>query len=273
MRAHVAVLTALGFVAAPVRPTVPHERASLLRVVATEYALVVSAVPRSGIITARLVNHGKETHHFVISPVPDTLSLQRYYDLAFGIVPSPLVRDIGGPNMTRPGDSSEIRLSLRPGRYIVSCWIIATDGKPHIMHGMLSEFRIALPVSTSSPPSQTMVVRSSDYRFDVKGRWREGTNTIEFENDGPQEHDLQVVRLADNQTTEDIRSWAESGGVGAPHAAIVGGSSGIEKGQRTWFSVRLTPGRYAIFCFVPDIKDGKMHLLHGMLKEFTVSEN
>jgi len=26
-----------------------------------------------------------------------------------------------------------------------------------------------------------------------------------------------------------------------------------------------------VFCFVPDGKDGKMHLLHGMLREITIS--
>lgn len=33
----------------------------------------------------------------------------------------------------------------------------------------------------------------------------------------------------------------------------------------------LTPGQYAMVCFLPDVKDGKPHHAHGMIKAFTVS--
>ena len=33
---------------------------------------------------------------------------------------------------------------------------------------------------------------------------------------------------------------------------------------------RLTPGDYALICFVPDTKDGKAHLIHGMVKTVKV---
>jgi hypothetical protein len=29
-------------------------------------------------------------------------------------------------------------------------------------------------------------------------------------------------------------------------------------------------GHYALFCFIPDVKTGKPHTNHGMLKELTV---
>jgi hypothetical protein len=32
----------------------------------------------------------------------------------------------------------------------------------------------------------------------------------------------------------------------------------------------MTPGNYVMLCFLPDAKDGKPHLDHGMVKEFTV---
>jgi uncharacterized cupredoxin-like copper-binding protein len=37
-----------------------------------------------------------------------------------------------------------------------------------------------------------------------------------------------------------------------------------------FITVDFTPGRYALYCFIPDVKDGKPHTHHGMLKELTV---
>ena len=38
-----------------------------------------------------------------------------------------------------------------------------------------------------------------------------------------------------------------------------------------YFTADLTPGNYALLCFVPDAKDGKPHLEHGMVKQFKIS--
>ena len=231
----------------------------------------MSAPPYSGLVTVRLVNRGRQMHHVVVSPVVDSLTLRHFYELAIANQPTALVRDIGGPNLTAPGDSSEVTLFLAAGRYVLTCWVNAADGKPHIMHGMMSELRVGRGAKALPPPSATVVIRASDYAFDISGRWRAGDNTIAFENNGPQEHDVQLVRLSSHQSIDTIRRWAESGGVGGPSAAIVGGSTGIDKGRRVWFTLNLPPGRYAMFCFVPDARDGKMHLLHGMLREIVIS--
>ena len=50
----------------------------------------------------------------------------------------------------------------------------------------------------------------------------------------------------------------------------VGGIGFIEPAGSATFSADLAPGSYGLICFVPDAKDGKPHLVHGMMKEFTV---
>ena len=45
----------------------------------------------------------------------------------------------------------------------------------------------------------------------------------------------------------------------------------LENGMRATFTADLTAGDYGLICFVPDAKDGKMHLEHGMMKNFKVS--
>jgi len=54
-------------------------------------------------------------------------------------------------------------------------------------------------------------------------------------------------------------------------AEPLGGVSVLEKGGRASFTADLTPGNYGLICFVPDTKNGKPHLAHGMMKNITVS--
>ena len=51
---------------------------------------------------------------------------------------------------------------------------------------------------------------------------------------------------------------------------LVGGVSGLATGMYGDFTENFTPGHYAFVCFVPDTRDGKPHIEHGMVKEFTV---
>jgi hypothetical protein len=51
----------------------------------------------------------------------------------------------------------------------------------------------------------------------------------------------------------------------------LGGVAGIDAGKSATFTVTLKPGNYLVICFWPDAKDGKPHLVHGMIKQIAVS--
>jgi hypothetical protein len=57
---------------------------------------------------------------------------------------------------------------------------------------------------------------------------------------------------------------------GPPPGNALGGVSGFLPGMTTYTTVDLTPGNYVLVCFFPDVKDGKAHVVHGMIKEFTI---
>jgi len=40
--------------------------------------------------------------------------------------------------------------------------------------------------------------------------------------------------------------------------------------EENLLELSLTPGEYALICFVPDAKDGKAHFAHGMMSTFVV---
>jgi hypothetical protein len=44
----------------------------------------------------------------------------------------------------------------------------------------------------------------------------------------------------------------------------------LDKGSEGSFTADLASGDYGFICFLPDAKDGKAHLAHGMMKTVTV---
>ena len=67
----------------------------------------------------------------------------------------------------------------------------------------------------------------------------------------------------------DLAKWIDKQ-QGPPPAKPMGGISGMPKGAVVYLPVDLPPGEYGLYCFLPDAKDGKMHLEHGMITQITV---
>ena len=79
-----------------------------------------------------------------------------------------------------------------------------------------------------------------------------------------------LARLEPGKTVKDIEAWETGGEKGPPPVSPVGGIAPMMADANAQFSVELTPGDYALICFVPDAKDGKPHLIHGMVKPVKV---
>jgi hypothetical protein len=246
-------------------------QAQELRVVSSDFAFRAPARVRPGVNRVTLVNRGRDVHHLVIARLTDSLDAQQAFQLIVENKPAPSeVHDVGGPNATAPGDSSVAWVLLEPGRYMLSCWITAPDGRLHIMKGMFAQIEVAgVPLRTPQPRA-TLRITAREYSLETSRSIGRGVTTIEFVNDGTQEHDLQFVRLAPGASATRVAERVEGDTAALRGAEFVGGVSGVGPGRRAWTRIMLKPGRYALFCFVPDEKDGKAHFRHGMLREFVV---
>jgi hypothetical protein len=65
--------------------------------------------------------------------------------------------------------------------------------------------------------------------------------------------------------------WGEKQ-VGPAPGALQGGVSAIMPGSHAFVEVDLEPGEYGLICFIPDMKDGKAHFEHGMIKTIKVGD-
>ena len=244
-------------------------------VIATDFKLDMPAKVSAGAVTLRLVNNGKELHQAQIVRLDEGKTMADFQQAMKHEGPAPgWVRFVGGPNGVAPGQEATSTATLVPGQYLVVCSIPGTDGVPHIMKGMIQPFEVT--GGTGATAGALLVaedtVRLADYSFDTSRPLTPGRHTILVENTAAQPHELVLLRLAPGKTVDDFGKWATTGGMkGPPPAMPLGGIGVIDAGGQGVFTADLTPGDYGLICFVPDAKDGKLHLMHGMVKQIKVS--
>ncbi|HET8656276.1 MAG TPA: hypothetical protein VFL93_12220 [Longimicrobiaceae bacterium] len=244
----------------------------VVKVVATDYHLAMPASLPAGPTSFQVVNHGREPHQVYLVQLRDGRTMTDLVSaLRAGGPPPAWAVDAGGPNAVDPGGTSTVTtVRLVPGTYAALCVIPSPDGTPHVMKGMINSFTVT-PVSNAAAvearPDRTVTM--VDYGYDLSAPLTAGPHQIEVRNAGKQSHELVLARLAPGKTVKDLAAWVEKMD-GPPPASFLGGVSPLAPGGRNLLSVSLTPGHYAFLCFLPDAKDGKPHIAHGMGQEFEV---
>jgi hypothetical protein len=138
------------------------------------------------------------------------------------------------------------------------------------MKGMYRELTVVLAKqAVASAPVIDVSLVLDDYKFEFSGPLLAGERTIKVENRAAQPHEIFIAKLADGATAEQFLLAIEKMDPKAPGVAY-GGTTLMQHGAINYMTARLTPGKYALFCFVPDAKDGKPHVAHGMIREITV---
>jgi uncharacterized cupredoxin-like copper-binding protein len=248
--------------------------ASPITVTATDFKLDMPATIPSGAVSLRLVNSGKELHQAQIIRLDQGKTVA---DLEAAMKhegpPPPWLRFVGGPNGIAPGQEATSMASLAPGKYALICLIPSPDGVPHLMKGMIQPFEVSGGGAEAALPVASDTVRLGEYTFESARPISPGQHTFLVTNGGQQPHELVLLRLAPGKTVKDFGAWATTGGMkGPPPALPLGGVAVIGQGDSGVFTADLTPGDYGMICFVPDAKDGKPHLMHGMIKQITVGQ-
>jgi hypothetical protein len=251
----------------------PPAAAATVTVTATDYKLDLPDTLPAGAVTLKLVNHGKELHQAQVVRLEDGKTPADFEAAMKHEGPPPSwLKFVGGPNGIAPGQEATSTVPLTPGSYMVICLIPSTDGVPHLMKGMSRPLTVTAASATSAElPAATDTVRLTDYKFGSSHPLTAGRHVVLVQNDGRQPHELVLLRLAPGKTVADFGRWATTGGMkGPPPAMPLGGVGVIDAGATGTFPVELAAGNYGLICFVPDAKDGKPHLAHGMMQGFKV---
>ena len=245
---------------------------------ASEFAFTAPKSIAAGQTTFRLVNDGKQLHHITIFKLEQGKTLKDLEAAMKSDGPPPAwLVSVGGPNAAVPGATIDATLDLAAGNYVLACLIPSPgDETPHMMKGMVAPLTVSASggvtqaggtYAPTPAPDVHLVVK--DYGFAFSKPITAGKHTVHVMNEGPQEHEVIMLKLAPGKHVADFNSWALTGMKGPPPAMPIAGMAGMAKGRTGIFTDDFTPGTYAITCFVP-APDKKMHSEHGMSLEFEV---
>ncbi len=252
-------------------PATPPE----VSIVATDFAFQAPDTVAGGMVTLKLVNQGSTYHHVQLVRLLDGKTfgdlMEGMKQMKPGAPPPPWMEDVVGPNTPEPGGESRLTRELTPGNYAILCFIDTPDKVPHLAKGMTKALTVVAPTGpAAAAPVADVTVQMTDYTWTVTPEFKAGRNVVRLENQAEQAHEMFIMRLGEGKTVDDVMAWGASYAGPLPGTAL-GGSTGQKKGDIAYVTFDLTPGNYLLLCFLPDAKDGKAHLEHGMVKPFTIS--
>jgi hypothetical protein len=255
-----------GATAAPV--------ANVVTITAKDYSFDAPSEIPAGLTTIRLVTEGKELHHASLIRLDDGKTFDDFKQAIAKQGPPPAwMVAAGGPNPPHPGGTTEETQMLEPGKYVIVCFVPSPDGMPHFAKGMMRPITVtpatARNASADVTPVPDITVKLVDYAFENSKPLTAGKHVIRIENDAAQDHELVLLRLAPGKSAQEAAAWLEKQ-AGPPPGEPLGGIAAIHPGGVGFITVDLAPGDYGLLCFVPDAKDGKPHVAHGMVKQFKV---
>ncbi len=253
-------------------PGTPAAAPNVLLVKTSDYAFSAPDSVQAGLTTIRLVtNPGHELHQVGLIRIDSSKTPADFLESMKS--PGPLPKwavEIAGVNPPAPGQTAEVTTNLEPGSYMLVCFVPSPDGVPHIAKGMARPITVTGSASAAAPLPADVELTLTDYAFRLSTPLTAGAHVVRVVNSAPQTHEVQVVRLAPGKTAADVAAWVEHM-QGPPPGEPLSGVAGLGAGNSATFPLTLTPGEYAFLCFIPDAKDGKPHVAHGMMYQFKVS--
>jgi hypothetical protein len=229
---------------------------------------------QAGLVAITLENVGQEEHHAQLARLHDGVTMQ---DLIGALQESPeaafgMVEFAGGPTVAGPGESQAALVDLRPGNYVVLCFVTAPDGQPHLAKGMLAPLEVvARDGEPAAEPEAAITAVMGDFYFELPAEIQAGEQTWKTINEGEQPHEIIVFRLAEGRTAQDVVAFLEDPQGPPPIERYpVGGMQALSTGMSGWFTMDLTPGEYVAVCFIPDPHSGRPHIDLGMVATFAV---
>ncbi len=240
-------------------------------VIASEYQFAAPESIDAGLITFHVTNPGSVIHQMVVyqllpgARLDSTLAVLR----ANARRPDHVLKR-GGVEFIAPRDTQVVTMALAPGEYVLLCGLpVVNSSATHLALGMLRPLRVVAAAGWSaaahpdSLPLADNTLRLVEYDFAFDKPLHAGTQTVRVEDDGQQQHNWLLARVAPGTTIAQIDAF---NGKGPEPWTNVGGAGVLDPGQAMLATIRLPAGWYMHSCMVADAKDHKPHFMHGMEK-------
>lgn len=186
---------------------------------------------------------------------------------------------VGGSGLLSPNQVGETTLNLKPGKYIIECYVKMSNGVFHTSMGMIKDIVVAKTDSGNKKLlADTDITISSTDGIIFNDSISSGKHifSVYYKDQIVHEnfvgHDINLVKLDKNANLKELENWmnwADPKGLIEPAPSgitFIGGVNDMPEGNIGYFTVTLDPGNYALISEVPNA------LSKNMLKTFVVSK-
>ncbi len=171
---------------------------------------------------------------------------------------------LGGVGLVSPGQVAETTMHLKPGAYLMECYVKMENGIFHTSMGMTKD--IVVSETDSGNPEPTADIRIEISGTDgivIKDSIGAGPKTFSvfYKDQKAHEHfvghDVNLVKIEEGGSLEALESWmnwADPKGLIEPAPAgitFMGGTNDMPAGSKGYFHAELEPGNYVLISEVP----------------------
>lgn len=245
------------------------------RIIATDAGFEAPDRVAAGLRHIIFENRGSEIHESMLVKLPKGTAADDYAAAvrAGSLFPEGAL-DYSGVGLTSPGETAEMWLKVDPGQYVLICWNFG-----HARTTPLHPFTVVGDIFVDDKvPKEEIVLRLSDYKFELEGNLHKGTQVIRVENSGPTMHEVDFFRLHEGKTIDDLRRWRKDKAGAAPADALGGALDSHDLRKVVWLRKNLSPGHYVLHCEMPVTTNAfpsSQELTHadlGMVREIEIKE-
>ncbi|GAA4809623.1 hypothetical protein [Litoribaculum gwangyangense] len=249
----------------------------------------------SGWNTFKYNNQSNETHFFLLDKYPAGKTVENAItdiapvfeegmDLinegkpeegfaAFGKLPAWFGEIVfsGGSGLIAPKHTAITTVNLKPGYYIMECYVKMPNGKFHTLMGMAKPLVVTEQDSGNEPPSPTVnIILSGEDGITYDKGITKGKQifSVFVKDQKPHEnfiwHDINLVKLSESASEEALEKWmdwSDPKGLITPvpsGVTFLGGVNDMPAGSKGYFYANLEPGKYAFISEVPNSKEKRL---------------
>ena len=240
------------------------------RIVATDAGFEAPDRLAAGLRHITFENRGSEVHEGMLVKLPTGMSADDYVAaVKKGSLFPEGALDYSGPGLTSPGVTAEMWLRADPGQYIIICWNKGHDKTTPVHRFTVEETGAA----DDRPPKEDVVLKLFDYRFELNRALHRGVQVIRIETPGPAMHEVDIYRLHEGSTADDLKRWRkEQENAPSPAEALGGALDSHDISRVVWLRKEFVPGHYVLHCEMPVTNTKLTHADVGMVQEIEIKK-
>ncbi len=251
---------------------------------------------KSGWTTFKYINKSDETHFFIFEKMPEGITIENYNNelvppikagvtyllndkveeamKEFEKIPTwwNEVEMGGGVGLISQQSSAESTIYMRPGTYVMECYVRMPNGMAHAFYGMLKEVVVTEAKNDNKKPLSDYEIHISSEEgitFQDSIKAGEYQLAVNFKDQKKYEmllgHDVNLVKLDDLSQLDTLGNWlntlnTKAFRTPAPKGlTFLGGVEALEAGETGYFKTKLEKGNYVLISEIPSTIERKMY--------------